>query len=246
MVIEMVDGEPPYFNEPPLKAMKMIRDNLPPKLKNLHKVITLCPLGYSWGPKNINVQPAVYWPVKSRLACSSLRFSRCFSVSAGLAASQGILGQDACTRSCPEGCSPRAFKASLPDKSRPSLLHCSSHEAEPHEMRRETRAGSLRNPLLSSKQRWRTTLHVLTVEWLYRIRVLGGGHRRWRRYWGCKVFLYHCFNHPSKYAVFGDMKDMIESPSVFCLKKGFFIHWLSEDISVVWAWPLRLRFWLNW
>ncbi|KAM8793953.1 serine/threonine-protein kinase PAK 4 [Eudromia elegans] len=38
MVIEMVDGEPPYFNEPPLKAMKMIRDNLPPKLKNGHKV----------------------------------------------------------------------------------------------------------------------------------------------------------------------------------------------------------------
>lgn len=38
MVIEMVDGEPPYFNEPPLKAMKMIRDNLPPRLKNLHKV----------------------------------------------------------------------------------------------------------------------------------------------------------------------------------------------------------------
>lgn len=43
MVIEMVDGEPPYFNEPPLKAMKMIRDNLPPKLKNLHKVeISTC------------------------------------------------------------------------------------------------------------------------------------------------------------------------------------------------------------
>ncbi|NWS78793.1 PAK4 kinase, partial [Crotophaga sulcirostris] len=38
MVIEMVDGEPPYFNEPPLKAMKMIRDNLPPKLKHGHKV----------------------------------------------------------------------------------------------------------------------------------------------------------------------------------------------------------------
>uniref|UniRef100_W5NAN1 non-specific serine/threonine protein kinase n=1 Tax=Lepisosteus oculatus TaxID=7918 RepID=W5NAN1_LEPOC len=38
MVIEMVDGEPPYFNEPPLKAMKMIRDNMPPKLKNIHKV----------------------------------------------------------------------------------------------------------------------------------------------------------------------------------------------------------------
>uniref|UniRef100_A0A1A8N7I1 non-specific serine/threonine protein kinase n=4 Tax=Nothobranchius TaxID=28779 RepID=A0A1A8N7I1_9TELE len=41
MVIEMVDGEPPYFNEPPLKAMKMIRDNLPPNLKNLHKVSPL-------------------------------------------------------------------------------------------------------------------------------------------------------------------------------------------------------------
>ncbi|KAL2096665.1 hypothetical protein ACEWY4_008813 [Coilia grayii] len=41
MVIEMVDGEPPYFNEPPLKAMKMIRDNTAPKLKNLHKVSPL-------------------------------------------------------------------------------------------------------------------------------------------------------------------------------------------------------------
>uniref|UniRef100_A0A3B3CUB0 non-specific serine/threonine protein kinase n=1 Tax=Oryzias melastigma TaxID=30732 RepID=A0A3B3CUB0_ORYME len=41
MVIEMVDGEPPYFNEPPLKAMKMIRDNTPPNLKNLHKVSPL-------------------------------------------------------------------------------------------------------------------------------------------------------------------------------------------------------------
>ncbi|KAJ1109082.1 hypothetical protein NDU88_006449 [Pleurodeles waltl] len=41
MVIEMVDGEPPYFNEPPLKAMKMIRDNMPPKLKNVHKVSPL-------------------------------------------------------------------------------------------------------------------------------------------------------------------------------------------------------------
>lgn len=38
MVMEMVDGEPPYFNEPPLKAMKMIRDSPPPRLKNAHKV----------------------------------------------------------------------------------------------------------------------------------------------------------------------------------------------------------------
>ncbi|XP_059573752.1 serine/threonine-protein kinase PAK 4 isoform X5 [Alligator mississippiensis] len=41
MVMEMVDGEPPYFNEPPLKAMKMIRDSPPPRLKNAHKVSPL-------------------------------------------------------------------------------------------------------------------------------------------------------------------------------------------------------------
>lgn len=38
MVIEMIDGEPPYFNEPPLQAMRRIRDNLPPRIKESHKV----------------------------------------------------------------------------------------------------------------------------------------------------------------------------------------------------------------
>ncbi|KAG7166807.1 Serine/threonine-protein kinase PAK mbt-like [Homarus americanus] len=38
MVIEMVDGEPPFFNEPPLQAMRRIRDMPPPKLKNSHKI----------------------------------------------------------------------------------------------------------------------------------------------------------------------------------------------------------------
>lgn len=38
MVIEMVDGEPPFFNEPPLQAMRRIRDTKPPNLKNIHKV----------------------------------------------------------------------------------------------------------------------------------------------------------------------------------------------------------------
>ncbi|KAK9411135.1 serine/threonine-protein kinase PAK 7 [Crotalus adamanteus] len=38
MVIEMIDGEPPYFNEPPLQAMRRIRDNVPPRVKDLHKV----------------------------------------------------------------------------------------------------------------------------------------------------------------------------------------------------------------
>ncbi|CAG7826404.1 unnamed protein product, partial [Allacma fusca] len=40
MVIEMVDGEPPFFNEPPLQAMRRIRDMPPPKLKNTHKIST--------------------------------------------------------------------------------------------------------------------------------------------------------------------------------------------------------------
>ncbi|XP_066140846.1 serine/threonine-protein kinase PAK mbt [Euwallacea fornicatus] len=38
MVIEMIDGEPPFFNEPPLQAMRRIREMPPPKLKNAHKV----------------------------------------------------------------------------------------------------------------------------------------------------------------------------------------------------------------
>ncbi|XP_056022142.1 uncharacterized protein LOC125649787 [Ostrea edulis] len=38
MVIEMIDGEPPFFNEPPLQAMRRIRDMPPPKLKNVHRV----------------------------------------------------------------------------------------------------------------------------------------------------------------------------------------------------------------
>ncbi|XP_029642839.1 serine/threonine-protein kinase PAK 5 isoform X1 [Octopus sinensis] len=38
MVIEMVDGEPPFFNEPPLQAMRRIRDMPPPRIRNDTKV----------------------------------------------------------------------------------------------------------------------------------------------------------------------------------------------------------------
>ncbi|KAK9409689.1 serine/threonine-protein kinase PAK 6 [Crotalus adamanteus] len=37
MVIEMIDGEPPYFSDSPVQAMKRLRDSPPPKLKNSHK-----------------------------------------------------------------------------------------------------------------------------------------------------------------------------------------------------------------
>ncbi|XP_063296284.1 serine/threonine-protein kinase PAK 6 [Pelobates fuscus] len=37
MVIEMVDGEPPYFSDSPVQAMKRLRDNPPPKFRNAHK-----------------------------------------------------------------------------------------------------------------------------------------------------------------------------------------------------------------
>ena len=40
--MEMVDGEPPFFNEPPLQAMRRIRDMPPPKLKNPQKVRRQC------------------------------------------------------------------------------------------------------------------------------------------------------------------------------------------------------------
>ncbi|XP_067847064.1 serine/threonine-protein kinase PAK 4-like [Heptranchias perlo] len=38
MVMEMVDGEPPYFSDSPVQAMKMLRDHPPPRLKLEHKV----------------------------------------------------------------------------------------------------------------------------------------------------------------------------------------------------------------
>ncbi|KAL2082428.1 hypothetical protein ACEWY4_022246 [Coilia grayii] len=38
MVVEMVDGEPPYFNETPVTAMKRLRDEPAPSVKNTHKI----------------------------------------------------------------------------------------------------------------------------------------------------------------------------------------------------------------
>ncbi|XP_036398399.1 serine/threonine-protein kinase PAK 6 [Megalops cyprinoides] len=38
MVVEMVDGEPPYFSEAPVAAMKRLRDEPAPTVRNTHKI----------------------------------------------------------------------------------------------------------------------------------------------------------------------------------------------------------------
>lgn len=38
MVVEMVDGEPPYFSETPVAAMKRLRDELAPTVRNVNQV----------------------------------------------------------------------------------------------------------------------------------------------------------------------------------------------------------------
>ena len=38
MMIEMMDGEPPYFNFRPMEAMSYIRDHNPPQLRHPEKV----------------------------------------------------------------------------------------------------------------------------------------------------------------------------------------------------------------
>lgn len=38
MVVEMVDGEPPYFSETPVAAMKRLRDEPAPSVRNVHQV----------------------------------------------------------------------------------------------------------------------------------------------------------------------------------------------------------------
>jgi hypothetical protein len=42
----MIDGEPPFFNEPPLQAMRRIRDMPPPKLKNGLRVSLMVKVGF--------------------------------------------------------------------------------------------------------------------------------------------------------------------------------------------------------
>lgn len=39
MVVEMVDGEPPYFSETPVAAMKRLRDEPAPTVRNVSQVV---------------------------------------------------------------------------------------------------------------------------------------------------------------------------------------------------------------
>lgn len=38
MVVEMVDGEPPYFSETPVTAMKRLRDEMAPTVRSVSQV----------------------------------------------------------------------------------------------------------------------------------------------------------------------------------------------------------------
>lgn len=119
-MIEMVDGEPPYFNEPPLKAMKMIRDNLPPKLKNVHKVKG------GWAGQLELGSPARSPPDAPPL-CPS-----------GLPLSQGLPGPHAGAGPGAAGHRQRTLEAPFPGQGGPPLLHRAPHAPEPHAVRGPT------------------------------------------------------------------------------------------------------------
>lgn len=53
----------------------------------------------------------------------------------GFASAEGLLGSHAGAGPHSEGHRQRAAQAPLPKQSRPTLLHRSTHAAEPHEMR---------------------------------------------------------------------------------------------------------------
>jgi len=52
MVVEMVDGEPPYFSETPVAAMKRLRDELAPTVRSVSQVqeqtCRNTPISLSW------------------------------------------------------------------------------------------------------------------------------------------------------------------------------------------------------
>lgn len=139
MVIEMVDGEPPYFNEPPLKAMKMIRDNLPPKLKNVHKVKegdgrgTMGHPGMGQNPPGVPRDMSV-----SPRTCPSPpgpRLTAPRSLPAGFALPQRFPGPHAGAGPGATGHRQRTLEAPLPGQSGAPLLHRPPHAPKPHAVR---------------------------------------------------------------------------------------------------------------
>ena len=45
MVLEMINGEPPYFSEPPLQAMRKLRDMDPP-ITRINEEVPVCIIIY--------------------------------------------------------------------------------------------------------------------------------------------------------------------------------------------------------
>ena len=104
MIMEMVDGEPPFFNEPPLQAMRRIRDMPPPKLKNPQKV----------------KQNFTLWIV----TCSV----NVIPIFTGLSSFARIPWQDARARSCTTRYSCRTSSPSLPASGWTSGPTCPTNE----------------------------------------------------------------------------------------------------------------------
>ncbi|OAF66682.1 hypothetical protein A3Q56_05605 [Intoshia linei] len=77
LLIEMVDGEPPYFNEPPLQAMRRIRDMQPAKVCNTNISSSLQSLLSSMLVYDHDKRPAAYDLLRHhfiKTACTSQIF----------------------------------------------------------------------------------------------------------------------------------------------------------------------------
>ncbi|KAK4825153.1 hypothetical protein QYF61_024150 [Mycteria americana] len=119
MVIEMIDGEPPYFNEPPLQAMRRIRDNLPPRVKDMHKRVTAKGAGQSL------VLPAL--PTLPEDQSKSARQPCCGWV--GLLGSPGLLGLNAGAGALAESHSTGTVETPVSQTGWAPFLHRAPHEA---------------------------------------------------------------------------------------------------------------------
>ena len=66
MILEMMDGEPPYFSEPPLQAMRKLRDMDPPITRTNEEVSAPGSFfefkAWWFWKKKINLKIELDWP----------------------------------------------------------------------------------------------------------------------------------------------------------------------------------------